>query len=46
MRSAHQIRTTAARGGTIALLVTLSLLVTNLYGRAGSAPAPAPPPCG
>jgi endoglucanase len=40
MRSAHQIRTTAARGGTIALLVTLSLLVTNLYGRAGSAPAP------
>jgi len=41
MRSAQQIRTTAARGGTIALLVTLSLLVTNLYGRAGSAPAPA-----
>jgi len=41
MRTAHQVRITAARGGTIALLVTLSLLVMNLGGRAGSAPAPA-----
>src|SRR5919197_1630681 len=40
MRSAHQTGITAARGGTIALLAALSLLVMNLYGRAGSAPAP------
>jgi len=40
MRSAREIRITAARGGTLALLITLSLLYTNLSGRAGSAPAP------
>jgi endoglucanase len=40
MRSAREIRITAARGGTLALLITLSLLCTNLSGRAGSAPAP------
>jgi endoglucanase len=41
MRSARETRITAARGGTLALLITLSLLCTNLSGRAGSAPAPA-----
>jgi endoglucanase len=40
MRSAREIRITAARGGTLALLITLSLLYTNISGRAGSAPAP------
>ena len=40
MRSARETRVTAARGGTLALLITLSLLGTNLSGRAGSAPAP------
>jgi endoglucanase len=39
MRSARETRVTAARGGTLALLITLSLLGTNLSGRAGSAPA-------
>ncbi len=41
MRSVHQTRITLARGGMVALLVTLSLLIMNLYGRAASAPAPA-----
>jgi endoglucanase len=40
MRSAHQTWITAARGGALALLVTLCLLFINLSGRAGSAPAP------